>query len=217
MLNQKLLAAIFCCVLGLGASSRTLLAQAQTNLAPPDKKNEVAFLVGVNDIQDRRTALGTLSFDRSLHYQAVYARDIWGTKLVHFLAEVPVIYTPAINTGKRTQGDPASSYSSLLVTVGGRAKFFPKKWYSPWVGAGYGWSTSSASSHLLDGAQNLQTRDASGKAWQYAGGLDLKLTSRFSIRAEARDFYTVVPALALPQNESRFRNLLYSGGVVFHF
>ncbi len=215
LLNQKLLALAFCGVMAVSITSRPV--SAQTIVPPSEKKNEAAFLVGVNQIADRSTSLGKLSFDRGLHYQAVYARDIWGVRWLHFFLEAPVIYTPQVKINKSSPGDPAASYSNFLFIPGVRAKFFPRRWYSPWLSAGYGYSTSSASGHLLDGAVNNQTRTASGKAWQYGGGIDFKVTSRFSVRAETRDFYTVVPALALPQNDSRNRNLLYSAGIVFHF
>ncbi len=208
--------ALFFCVFAILVGSTR--AFGQTVVPPAERKNEVAFLAGLNEIPDRSSSQGKLTFDRNLHYQANYSRDVWGIGPLRFLVDVPVIYAPSINVSKNSPGDPAASYSSFLFLPGVRARFFPKRWYSPWVGAGYGWSTSSASSHLLDGAVNNQTRTASGKAWDYSGGLDLKLPwKHLSARAEVRDVYTTVPALALPQNQSRTRNLIFAAGVVYHF
>jgi hypothetical protein len=48
-------------------------------------------------------------------------------------------------------------------------------------------------------------------------GLDAKLKGRFSLRGEARDFWSGTPDVLVDIGKSRQHNYLVGGGVVWHF
>ena len=48
-------------------------------------------------------------------------------------------------------------------------------------------------------------------------GLDVKLSIDFSLRGEARDFWSGVPDLNVNTGKSRQHNIFVGGGVVWHF
>jgi hypothetical protein len=45
----------------------------------------------------------------------------------------------------------------------------------------------------------------------------VKLTRRFTVRGEARDFWSGVPDLNVTTGKSRQHNIFVGGGIVWHF
>jgi hypothetical protein len=48
-------------------------------------------------------------------------------------------------------------------------------------------------------------------------GLDVKIIGKFSVRGEARDFWSGVPNLNANTGKSRQHNILVAGGIVWRF
>jgi hypothetical protein len=52
---------------------------------------------------------------------------------------------------------------------------------------------------------------------QFGAGLDVRLTHKFSIRTEVRDYWSGVPQLNVDTGKSRQNNLFVGSGVIWHF
>jgi hypothetical protein len=109
-----------------------------------------------------------------------------------------------------------SEMSSVFVTPSVRVKLLPDSVVSPWASAGGGVAIYSAD----PGAATEKG------AIQLGGGLDFKIgIQRLRLRAEARDFFTGAPEVALvsgpfvgkPQGGFHRHNVYVGGGIVFRF
>jgi hypothetical protein len=103
-------------------------------------------------------------------------------------------------------------YRSYFVTPAARLNIFPEQAVSPWVSIGGGFGHFS-------GTSNTSVNNAGNTTGVLQGGfgLDVKLFRHYSLRGELRDFWSGVPQLNLPTNNSRQHNLFVGGGVVWHF
>jgi opacity protein-like surface antigen len=143
-------------------------------------------------------------------FQLNYAHRLFHVPLVSVYGEIPFV-AGFNNTQFVVTQLARENFNSYYVTPGLRVKFAPGFIVSPWVAAGVGWAHFSST-------QNNSSDTNFAADW--GGGLDFKVFPFVSLRLEARDFYSGVPALSLglplplPGNQN---NIVVSGGVVARF
>ena len=136
--------------------------------------------------------------------------------LVGLTAEVPFV----VNFGEDVHYNLnllPRNYKSFFATPSLRANIFPGSGLSPWVSAGGGVGYFKSNSTLEFGGANPDNTGTTQRYFQIGGGLDVKLFSHFSVRGEARDFFTGVPTDECGYRENRQHNFFVGGGVVLHF
>ncbi len=220
-------AAIAVCLVSV-ASARAQTAPVAT--ADPLKpavalsKNEFSVVVGSTLVPDRDISpnggfsTNSLTFQKGTSLQLGYARRLADLPWATVSAELPVAYIPKVALGKSSGGNPSASYSALFVTPGVRLTFRPNSRIRPWGSVGGGFSHQEGSVTLLDGSSTFQSRVLNtGTVVQFGAGVDYRLNKWVSFRAEGRDYFAEVPRLGVTSLNNRNHNVVFGGGVAFHF
>lgn len=187
----------------------TFVAQAAA------QKNELSGILGRTFISDQGIQ-GAPSYDpdlrfgKGLTFEVNYARRVMDGEFWSLALEVPFVVNA--DEDVHTYTNPFLGYQSYFVTPAARLNVFPETAVSPWVSFGGGFGHSSGSS----GANPNTTGNTSG-VLQAGLGLDVKIFGHFSLRGEAREFWSGVPQLNLTTGKSRQYNLFAGGGIVWHF
>ncbi len=184
-------------------------AVAQTE--PPDRKNELSGLIGRTFISDQGIKSGaplgsTLRSGNGTTIEINYARRLSAGSLFSVSAEIPFVLNP--DEDWAIPSNPFGNYRSFFVTPAARVNVFSGQPISPWISVGGGFGHFSAS--------ELKTSNSTG-VFQAGVGLDVRVLGRFSIRGEARDFWSGVPRLNVDTGKSRQHNFFVGAGVVWHF
>lgn len=170
------------CLLGL-----PLLAQER---AP---KNELAFQLGGLAGLSRATSNGKLDLGPGVALQSNYGRRFkeWGQAAlygeVHFLASPLREVSTSTSTATR-------DVASLFIAPGVRVKFAPRRAISPYAATGFGPAWYEQSTMQLNGAPNTAPRETVRAAFNFGGGVDVRVWRWLAMRGEVRDFYTGSPA-----------------------
>ncbi len=165
---------------------------------------------------------GISTFDPILHtgnglsFEVNYGRHLWGDGLISLTAEVPLVITPTEKV-HFSVGVVPKDYRSLFVTPSVRANFFASTSISPWVSFGGGFGRFKENSTLEFGDPNPGATGTTTGVLQLGIGLDVKITHAFTVRGEARDFYSGIPQLNVDIGKTRQHNIFAGGGVVWHF
>jgi hypothetical protein len=200
----------------------TFVAQgAAQNERGAAQKNEVSGILGRTFIADQGIQGApsydpNLRFGKGLTFEINYTRRFMGTNLWSVAAEVPFV----VNVDEdlhAAQNLIPQSFSSYFVTPAARVNLFPVTAVSPWVSFGGGFGHFSEGSKLVFGGVNPGKTGTTTGVLQAGVGLDVKLTRRFTVRGEARDFWSGVPELNVTTGKSRQHNIFVGGGIVFHF
>jgi hypothetical protein len=200
----------------------TFVAQgAAQNERGAGQKNEVSGILGRTFIADQGIQGApsydpNLRFGKGLTFEINYTRRFMGTNLWSVAAEVPFV----VNVDEdlhAAQNLIPQSFSSYFVTPAARVNLFPVTAVSPWVSFGGGFGHFSEGSKLVFGGVNPGKTGTTTGVLQAGVGLDVKLTRRFTVRGEARDFWSGVPELNVTTGKSRQHNIFVGGGIVFHF
>jgi hypothetical protein len=200
----------------------TFVAQgAAQNEQGAAQKNEVSGILGRTFIADQGIQGApsydpNLRFGKGLTFEINYARRFMGTNLWSVAAEVPFV----VNVDEdlhAAQNVIPQSFSSYFITPAARVNLFPLTAVSPWVSFGGGFGHFSESSKLEFGGVNPGKTGTTTGVLQAGVGLDVKLSRRFTVRGEARDFWSGVPQLNAPTGKSRQHNIFVGGGIVWHF
>ena len=185
------------------------------------QKNELAATFG-RTLIEHQTVPGTnfvgnsVAFGAGLSIEANYSRLIRPGDLASLAIEVPVLLNldEDLNYGVNViPGD----YRSYFVTPAARVTFFPSSPVTPWVSVGGGFGHFSAGSKLEFGGANLGKTGNNTGLFEFGAGVDVSAWRSFSVRGEARDFYSGVPQLNVNTGKSRQHNLFVGVGVVWHF
>ena len=182
------------------------------------QKNELSGLVGRILISDQVITTSTFSdnklrFGNGLSFEGNYGRQVMGGGLLSLALEVPVVLN--VDQDLHLQTNPVSAnYRSFFVTPAARLNLFSGLGVSPWVsvGGGLGYFRGSAAQPT-----STSTTGTTTGVFQAGVGLDVKLIGNFSLRGEARDFWSGVPKLGVTTDKSRQHNLFVGGGIVWHF
>jgi len=185
------------------------------------QNNEVSGILGRTFTGDQKIQ-GAPSYDPNLRFgkgltfeinyaRRIISRDVWALAL-----EVPFVVNPDEHL-HAAQNLVPKQYSSYFVTPGARLNLFPEVAVSPWISLGGGFGHFSENSTLEFGGPNPGKTGTTTGVLQAGSGLDVRVFHRFSIRGEARYFWSGVPQLNVATGNSRQHNLFIGGGVVWHF
>ena len=185
------------------------------------QRNELSGLVGRTFISDQgiKGALSSdpqLRFGNGLTFEVNYARRILDGGFWSLNLEVPFVLNPDEDL-HAAQNVVPKQYFSLFVTPAARLNVFPDSGLSPWISFGGGFGHFSESSDLVFGGPNPGNTGTNTGVLQAGVGLDVKIVIRFTLRGEARDFWSGVPQLNVDSGKSRQHNIFVGGGVVWHF
>ena len=185
------------------------------------QRNELSGLVGRTFISDQgiKGALSSdpqLRFGNGLTFEVNYARRILDGGFWSLNLEVPFVLNPDEDL-HAVQNVVPKQYFSLFVTPAARLNVFPDSGLSPWISFGGGFGHFSESSDLVFGGPNPGNTGTNTGVLQAGVGLDVKIVRGFSLRGEARDFWSGVPQLNVDSGKSRQHNIFVGGGVVWHF
>jgi hypothetical protein len=179
------------------------------------QKNELSGILGrtfTSDqgIQGAPSYDPDLRFGKGLTFEVNYARRVMGGEPWSLALEVPFVVNA--DEDVHTYTNPFLGYRSFFVTPAARLNVFPEQAVSPWVSFGGGFGYFSGSS----GANPNTTGNATG-VLQAGLGLDVKIYRHFSLRGEAREFWSGVPQLNVDTGKSRQYNLFAGGGIIWRF
>ncbi|MFZ2002206.1 MAG: hypothetical protein WAU73_22680 [Candidatus Sulfotelmatobacter sp.] len=149
-------------------------------------------------------------------FEVNYARRVMDAGLWSLALEVPFVVDPVEDVHSAQDVTP-KQYSSYFVTPAARLNAFPDQAVSPWVSFGGGFGHFSESSTLVFGGPNPGKTGTTTGVLQGGLGLDVRIFGHFSLRGEAREFWSGVPQLNVNTGKSRQYNLFAGGGVVWHF
>ncbi len=202
-------------IIGTVVTVCTFAAQAAA------QKNELSGTLGRTFISNQGI-LGAPSYDSNLRFgdgltfEVNYARRLMDGPFWSLAVEVPFV----VNSDEdlhAAQNLVPGQYSSIFITPAARLNLFPEQAVSPWVSFGGGFGHFGESSTLLFGGSNPGQTGTTTGVLQAGVGLDVKIIGRFSLRGEARDFWSGVPDLNVDTGKSRQHNIFVGGGVVWHF
>jgi hypothetical protein len=189
--------------------------------AAQDEKNELTGILGRTFISDEGIQGATYfnPFVRSgkgLTFEVNYARRLFGTAVYAVSGEVPAVFNLDEDLNSGSDVVPVD-YKQIFVTPSARVNLFPETAVSPWISLGGGFGHFSENKNLIYGGTNPGGSSTSG-VLQGGIGLDVRVWHHFSIRGEARDFWSGTPNLPLADTgKSRQHNYLVGGGVVWRF
>ena len=185
------------------------------------QKNEVSGSLGRIFISDQGI-LGAPASDPNLHFgkgltfEANYARRVIDGQLWSLALEVPFVANLDEDVHSAQDVTP-KQFSSIFVTPAARLNVFPNQAVSPWISLGGGFSHFGPSSTLEFGGPNPGKTGTTTGVLQAGVGLDVKIIGNFSLRGEARDFWSGEPQLNVNTGKSRQHNIFVGGGLVWHF
>jgi hypothetical protein len=181
------------------------------------QKNELSGLLGRTFISDQGIIGGTF-FDNNVHFgngltfEANYARRVLGAGITSISVEVPFVF----NWDQELRSDAVEIPKSLkmyFLTPSARLNIFSESAVSPWVSFGGGFGHFSGGSTL----SGVPTDSTTTGALQAGVGLDVRVFHSFSVRGEARDFWSGVPQLNVDTGKSRQHNYFVAAGIVWRF
>lgn len=196
----------------------TFVAQAAA------QKNELSGILGRTfisnqGIQGAPANDPDLRFGNGLTFEVNYARRVMfmGRGLLSLALEVPFVVNLDEDLHAALPNRIPQQYASYFVTPAARLNVFSGQGVSPWVSVGGGFGHFAESSTLLFGGNNTGKTGTNTGVFQAGFGLDVKIFHRFSLRGEARDFWSGVPQLDVNTGKSRQHNIFGGGGIVWHF
>jgi hypothetical protein len=192
-----------------------------TNTSAAQEKNELAGMIGRTFISNQSIKGATffnheVRFGNGLTFEGNYARHVIDGDVFGISLEIPVVvnWDEDLNTGANLIPE---SFRSFFVTPAARLNLFPHTGFSPWVSVGGGYGHFNESSTLLFGGPNPGKTESSTGVFQAGIGLDVRLSDRFRLRGEARDFWSGEPQLNVDTGKTRQHNIFVAGGIVWHF
>ena len=185
------------------------------------QKNELAGLVGRTFISNQGIKGATflnneVRFGNGWTFEVNYAHRVLGAGFASVFLELPAVVNvnEKLNTGLNLIPE---NFKSYFVTPAARLNVLSDTAISPWVSLGGGYGHFSESSTLVFGGPNPGKTGTSTGVLQAGVGLDVRTFDRFSLRGEARDFWSGVPQLNVDTGKSRQHNIFVAVGVVWHF
>ena len=185
------------------------------------QQNELSGLIGRTFISDQgiKGANYFNPFVRSgkgLSFEVNYARKFIATQIFSLAGEVPVVFNPDEDLNAGADIVPVD-YSAFFITPSARLNLFPTTAFSPWISFGGGIGHFGENKKLIYGGVNPGKSKTTGVI-QAGIGLDVKVWHRFSIRGEARDFWSGEPDFPLAATgKTRQHNYFVAGGVIWRF
>jgi Outer membrane protein beta-barrel domain len=184
------------------------------------QKNELTGIIGRTFISDQGVQNVNLfnndvHFGKGLTFEVNYGRQLMGEGFARLTFEVPAVFNFDTDLNFAANSVP-EAYSSFFITPSLRANIFASTAISPWISVGGGVGHFSPSSNLEFGGPSNAKGSTSG-VFQAGIGLDVRLKPHWTLRGEARDFWTGSPDLLVDTGKSRQHNYFVGGGVVWRF
>lgn len=182
------------------------------------QKHEAAFLSGGLKTGEHEFVIPMPGFVRTgtgLTYQLNYSSRFFDGKVAALYFEFPLVLTPSTDLKPSNVVLPRS-YSALFFTPGIKLKLVPGLKWSPYGFVGVGVSRLKTSDTAQDG-QPVSDESKVRAAYDFGGGIDVKVFSHVSLRGEVRDFYSGTPQFNVNLLKDRQHNFLISAGIVFRF
>jgi opacity protein-like surface antigen len=191
-----------------------LLAGGATILPLHAQRHEIGVLFGGFQPQDRNLtgagnskALVESGFAISAAYAVRWKQ--WRAASLH--VEIPFVASPQHRIQSARQS-LTRDIATLYLTPGLKVRFAPHRRVTPYLAAGAGYALFEHSTARIDGAANTAPRHLHRGAFQFGGGVEVKLLRFLALRIEARDFVSGNPAFHSSVAGSRQHNLLLAGG-----
>lgn len=189
-----------------------------------DEKNEVGADIGRIFISDEGIQNATypghsIHYGKGLTFDVGYARRIIVTPIWAISGEVLFTYNPKelLNAGGYANSVVPQSEKEMFFTPAARLNLFPTTAVSPWVSFGAGFAHNSEYNTLLYGGAN-PGKSTNSASIEGGLGLDVKVTSRLSMRGGVRDYWAGQPDLPLaPTGKTRQHNYFVFGGLFWRF
>jgi len=193
-------------------------------LAAQDEKNDLGGSIGRTFISTQALTRCTapcfdpyIRYGKGLTIEGSYARRLLVTPIFAVAAELPILFNPDEDLHAGGQSLVPQDYKALFITPSVRVNLFPTTAVSLWGSLGGGFGHISQNKLTLYGANNTGSSTTSG-VLQYGIGLDVKLTKRFALRAEGRDFWAGEPDFPqAPTGKTRQHNYFLGVGAVWRF
>jgi Outer membrane protein beta-barrel domain len=210
----------FSVLMALIAFTTPALAQQESSSA---HAYELSGLLGRTFISDQAIKGATffnsdVRFGNGLSFEVDPARRIYREEFTAtpITLEMPVLvdWDEDLNTGANLI---PSHFRSFFVTPSARVNFAASSAVSPWVSFGGGFGHFMESSTLLFGGPNPGKTGTTTGIVQGGVGFDVKLRPRWSLRTEARDFWSGVPQLNVDTGKTRQHNFFVGVGIVRRF
>ena len=195
-----------------------LILMTSSSIPSFGQKHEAAFLSGGLKTGEHEFVIptpGFVSTGTGLTYQLNYSRRFFDGKVAGLYFEFPLVITPSTKLKPSNVVLPRS-YSALFFTPGIKLKLVPGLKWSPYGFVGVGVSRLNTSDTDLDG-QPVNGESRVRAAYDFGGGIDVKVFSRVSLRGEVRDFYSGTPQFDVNLLKDRQHNFLISAGIVVRF
>jgi hypothetical protein len=184
------------------------------------QKNELTGIIGRTFISDQGVKNVNLfnndvHFGKGLTFEVNYGRHLMGEGFAQLTFEVPAVFNFDEDLNFAANSVP-EAYSSFFITPSLRGNIFASTAISPWISFGGGVGHFSPSSNLEFGGPSNAKGSTNG-VFQAGIGLDVRLKPRWTLRGEARDFWSGSPDLLVDTGKSRQHNYFVGGGVVWRF
>lgn len=199
------------------------LAVLTVSAVAQDEKNELAAMVGRTFVSDVGIQCGgcinpLIENGKGLTLEGDYSRFFRRSQLYAISGEVLFAFNfdQDLNSGENVV---PSGYKSLFVTPAARVNIFPDTAFSPWVSLGGGIGRFMQDKSLVYGGTNPGKNTLSG-VLEAGVGLDVRIWRHYSLRGEARDFWSGFPSYPLATtttSKSRQHNYFVGAGIVWHF
>jgi opacity protein-like surface antigen len=189
-----------------------------------DEKNDIGGIIGRTFVSDQGIQ-NAAYFDPTIHsgegltFEGEYARRFFVTPLFAIAGEGLVAYdhNEKLNAGAYGFAVVPTGYKQLFVAPAVRVNLFPTTAVSPWASFGAGFGHVSETSTLDYGGAN-PGKSTTSAAIEGGAGLDVKVWSKLSMRAEVRDFWSGEPDFPLaPTGKTRQHNYFVGGGAFWRF
>jgi hypothetical protein len=181
-----------------------------------EKANEIGLLlsgVSTSSRDLRPQTAGRADIGTGLTFIATYGRRIVGGDKAGLIAEVIFTATPSTDV-KSTNLTLPRNYASLFIAPGLKLKFFPHAVLSPYVAAGGGYARFTESDFRIDNRPNTGNTGTNTGAFNFGGGIELRVLKFLAVRGEGRDFFTGAPNFNFPVSGDWQHNVIVSGGIV---
>jgi hypothetical protein len=183
------------------------------------QQHELGVLVGGVETGNRSIVppdAGSVDISGAFALEVAFDQRLINAHVASLYLEVPVIVTPNTGLGSSNVLLPRS-YSSVFVTPGLKLKMLPVGGVSPYVVLGGGLAHFSSSGATQNVPTNAGSTGATSAAYDFGGGVDLRVVPLVGVRIELRDISTGNPDFNVPVTGGRQRNLLIAAGVVLRF
>jgi len=183
------------------------------------QNSDLGVLAGVSKISSQTTVIGaSVGTVGSVwpNFQLNYAWQVLQRR-VDLYVELPLTVQVRLSgetvTGPALRVDIGNAAPDIYFTPGVRLKISPQSRVSFYGAAGFGIASFGATSFVLPGPVSVSNPRQNSPAFDFGGGVDIRLTRLLSLRGEVRDFVTYHDV----GGETGRHHAIFQFGIAFHF